>query len=211
MRILTGEGYKPLARIARAALAALVVLACAFPRIAAADSDGYDSPLAQAVRTATQRFRLVVWARLDGYVQSTDYIAAFGTTYTNHDRFDPPDLGQPTILLYDAAGRLVACGYQFRATSTVMPQLAGREVDGWYTIPRHVHYNIVVNHVTYYEQRLWDSADPPTADALVQRNFMPPDAVLNFAFVHPATKAIIIWAWQPNPNGLFDTDNPTLP
>ncbi|MDQ6780741.1 MAG: hypothetical protein M3Z37_06270 [Candidatus Eremiobacteraeota bacterium] len=197
--------------MARVGLAALVVLACASPRVAAAEGDGYDSPLAQAVRTATQRYRLVVWARLDGYVQSTDYISAFGTSYTNHDRFDPPDLGEPTLLLYDAAGRLVACGYQFRATSTVLPQLGGHEIEGWYEIPRHVHYNIVVNHVRYYEQRLWDSADPPTAAALIEKKLMPPDAVLNFAFVHPATKAIIIWAWQPNPNGLFDTDNPTLP
>src|SRR5579872_6274731 len=105
------------------------------PQLASADADGYDSSLAQAVRVATQRYRLVLWARLDGYVQSTDYMSEFGTTYTNHDRFDPSSLRQPTVLLYDEAGRLVACGYQFRSTSPVLRELTSAPADQWYTIP----------------------------------------------------------------------------
>ena len=182
-------------------------------RQAAADSaaDGYDTPLAQAVRTATQRYRLVVWARLDGYVQSTDYVSGFGISYTNHDRFDPPSLQQPTVLVYDEAGRLVACGYQFRRDSKVFAALADHAATGWYDIPEHLHYNIVVNGTAYYAQQLWDDPAPPTAAVLIQRKLMPSNATLKYAFVHPATRAILIWAWQPNPNGLFDSDNPTLP
>lgn len=163
------------------------------------------------MRTATQRYRLVLWARLDGYVQSTDYLSAFGTTYTNHDRFDPPGLGQPTVLMYDEAGRLVACGYQYRTTSKVIAPLAAVAADAWYAIPSHLHYNVVVKGVQYYEQQLWDTNEAPTAAVLIQRKLIPPDAILKYAFVHPATKAILIWAWQPNPNGLFDTENPSLP
>ena len=175
------------------------------------DSDGYDSNLAQAVREATQQYRLVVWALDDGYIQTTDYIPSFGTMYTNHDRFDTRTLAQPTVLIYDLAGRLVACGYQYVDKANAPDQLKSPDVTGWYQIPRHVHYNIIVDGVTYYAQQPWDSDDPPTAANLIARKLMPPDAKLVFAFVHPAASAIVIWAWMPNPYGLFDTANPSLP
>src|ERR1022692_3009625 len=72
--------------------------------------DGYDTPFARAVRAATEPYRLVVWARADGYVQSTEAVAGVGAMYTNHDDFNPPDLAHPTVLVFDEAGRLVACG-----------------------------------------------------------------------------------------------------
>lgn len=177
---------------------------------AAALSDGYDSDLAQAVRAATEKYRLVLWAQLDGYVQTTDYIPSFGTMYTNHQRFDPKNLAMPTMLVYDVAGRLAACGYQFRPGAGVMPALNTPAVSGWYDIPRHVHYNVVVGGKTYYAQQPWPSDAEPTADVLVKMGLMPPDGKLLFAFVHPPARAIIIWAWAPNPNGLFGADNPAL-
>jgi hypothetical protein len=178
---------------------------------AATSSDGYDSNLAQAVRAATERYRLVVWAQHDGYVQTTDYIQSFGTMYTNHQRFDPKDLGSPTMLVYDAAGRLAACGYQFQKGSAVMPALSVPGVTGWYDIPRHVHYNVLVSGKTYYAQQAWTSDQEPTATLLVKQGLMPADGKLLFAFVHPPTHAILVWAWSPNPNGLFGADNPSLP
>ena len=178
---------------------------------AAADPDGYDTRLAQSVRSATQRYRLVVWARLDGYVQSTDYVSGLGITYTNHDRFDPPSLDRPTVLAYDEAGRLVSCGYQFRLGSKPFATLADPTIDGWYNIPAHLHYNIVLHGDEYFVQQLWQSPSPPTGAELIQRKLMPPNAELKYAFVHPATRALLIWAWRPNPNGLFDTENPSLP
>ncbi len=195
-------------------LAALCCVACFLaPLQAAADSsDGYDSVLAQAVRSATMRYRLVLWAQLDGYVQTTDYIASFGTMYTNHQRFDPKSLGEPTALVYDEAGRLAACSYQFLNKSAIFDSLKAPGVSGWYAIPKHVHYNIVVGGTTYYAQQSWDNDETPTAAALIRRKLMPPEAKLTFAFVHPATSALVIWAWMPNPNGLFNaTDNPLMP
>ncbi len=179
--------------------------------MAATTSDGYDSDLAQAVRAATQRYRLVVWAQQDGYVQTTDYIASFGTMYTNHQRFDPKDLQTPTVLVYDLAGRLVACGYQFVEHGAIIPDLAKPEVTGWYDIPKHVHYNIIVNGTTFYAQQPWTTDQQPTAALLTQMKLMPPDGKLIFAFVHPAARAIIIWAWAPNPAGLFASNDPSLP
>ena len=178
---------------------------------AAITGDGYDSDLARAVRDATERYRLVVWAEHDGYVQSTDYIAAFGTMYTNHALFDPKSLSTPTVLVYDLAGRLVACGYQFLDRSAIFPALAVPDVSGWYDIPRHLHYNIIVNGTTYYAQHAWASDQQPTPALLIKMNLMPADATLIYAFVHPVTRAILIWAWTPNPSGLFETDNPALP
>jgi hypothetical protein len=191
----------------------LVLLAFLAVRSAALgdSSDGYDSNLAQAVRNATQQYRLVVWALQDGYIQTTDYIPSFGTMYTNHARFDPRTLDQPTVLVYDLAGRLVACGYQYVDRANIPDALKSADPSGWYQIPRHVHYNIIVNGVTYYAQQPWADSEQPTAALLQQRNLMPQGATLLFAFVHPAATAIIIWAWMPNANGLYDAANPALP
>ncbi len=180
-------------------------------RALADESDGYDSHLAQAVRAATERYRLVLWAQRDGYVQTTDYIASFGTMYTNHQRFDPASLSTPTALVYDMAGRLAGVGYQFTNKAAVFADLTSPDVHGWYDIAKHVHYNIVVNGTTYYAQQPWSNDEQPTAAALVQHHLMPADATLQFAFIHPAARAILIWAWTPNPNGLFGNDNPALP
>jgi hypothetical protein len=191
----------------------LVLLVCLVVRTAANgdSSDGYDSNLAQAVRSATEQYRLVVWALHDGYVQTTDYIPSFGTMYTNHARFDPRTLDQPTVLIYDLAGRLVAVGYQYVDRANIPEALKSADPSGWYQIPRHVHYNIIVNGVTYYSQQPWDGDEQPTAALLVSRKLMPQGATLVFAFVHPAATAIVIWAWMPNANGLYDTANPALP
>ena len=209
---LAAAANKPFATVKRVVALVFVVACCVLPLRARCDSgDGFDSPLAQAVRSATQRYRLVVWAQHDGYVQTTDYIASFGTMYTNHARFDPATFATPTMLVYDLAGRLVACGYQFADRSKIFDALNVPEVRGWYDIPKHVHYNIVVSGKNYYAQQPWPTDDEPTAAALVARKLMPPDATLTFAFVHPPARAIIIWAWAPNPNGLFAADDPSLP
>jgi len=163
------------------------------------------------VRQATARYRLVVWARLDGYVQSTDYIPSFGTMYVNHERFGPASLDQPTLLIYDAAGRLAGCGYQFRAGDPVLAQLSAGIGTGWYDIPSHVHYNIAIDGKMYYAQQPWNAAQAPTRAALIEHKLMPANATLRYAFFHPATRAIVIWAWLPNPNGLSDAENPSLP
>jgi len=88
-------------RIALAALLGAIVYG-SLGSAARAD-DGYDSPLARAVRTATEQYRLQLWATGDDYVQSTTYVASFGVMFTNHDRFDPVDLAHPTVLIYDQA------------------------------------------------------------------------------------------------------------
>ncbi len=209
---LAAAANKPFASVRRL-FAVLTVLAIIFPPLRAfADAgDGYDSALAKSVRSATQQYRLVVWAQQDGYVQTTDYITSFGTMYTNHQRFDPKSLGAPTMLVYDVAGRLAACGYQFIDRSAIFAPLSAADVHGWYEIAKHVHYNVLVNSTTYYAQQAWDGDEQPTAAALIRRKLIPPDAHLQFAFVHPATHAIIIWAWAPNPAGLFGNDNPSLP
>src|SRR5215469_14856779 len=93
-----------------ACLIALMPLSSILP--ARAD-DGYDLPFAKAVRAATADQRLQLWAADDGYVQSTDYVPSLGVMYTNHAHFDPQDLAHPTVLIFDQAGRLVACEYQF--------------------------------------------------------------------------------------------------
>lgn len=190
--------------------AAAAALWCACPSGARAD-DGFDLPFAKAVRAATDVYRLQLWAKDDGYVQSTDYVANLGVMFTNHDRFSPPDLAHPTVLIFDQAGRLVACEYQFLEGAAVPPAFASVPADAWFDIPRHLHYNVQIGAQTYYAQAEWPTTDAPTADNIRARKLMPGDATLLFAFVHPKTRAIVVWAWLPNADGLFAGDNALLP
>jgi hypothetical protein len=193
------------------AAAALAVAALAVGVRPASADDGYDSPFARAVRAATGIYRLELWARDDGYVQSTDFVPGIGVMLTNHDRFDPPDLAHPTVVVYDEAGRMVACEYQFPDGAKPSAAFAGVPASAWFDIPRHLHYNIVVKGKTYYAQAEWPTSDPPTADNIRSRGLMPSDATLLFAFVHPKTRSVIVWAWLPNEDGLFSGDNSLLP
>ena len=173
--------------------------------------DGYDSPFARAVRAATEQYRLVVWARADGYVQSTEAVAGVGSMYTNHDDFNPPDLAHPTVLVFDDAGHLVACGYQFAKDVAPGFEFSSVPQSAWYDIPRHLHYNITVDGKTYYAQGAWDDDAQPTAAELIRRGLMPANGTLVFAFVHPQTRALFVWAWAPNSDGLFTGENSTQP
>lgn len=197
---------------ARRMVAAAFVIAASLSASAPARGyDGFESKLAAAVRGATERYRLVQWAVLAGYVQSTDYVASYGTTYTNHQLFNPPDLAHPTVLLYDAAGRLAACGYHFEKSAAMPAALQSIPASAWYDIPKHVHYNVVVDGVGHYGQAPWEGDDMPTKERLVKLGYMPAGAVLRYAFVHPATRAVLVWAWLPNENGLFADEDPMLP
>jgi hypothetical protein len=193
----------------RALLAALLAL-FATAQGARAD-DGYDSAFAQSVRTATEQYRLVVWARADGYIQSTETVAGIGTMYTNHDDFNPIDLAHPTVLVFNEAGQLVACGYQFAKGIAPGADFATVPATAWYDIPRHLHYNITVGDKDYFAQAAWDDDAAPTAAELIRRGLMPADGTLLFAFVHPQTRAMLVWAWAPNANGLFAGENAAQP
>ena len=196
---------------ARTVVALIACIACATAAWPAKADDGYDSVLAKAVRAATEQYRLQLWATGDGYVQSTTYVANFGVMFTNHDRFDPVDLAHPTVLIYDQAGRLVAVEYQFTPATNPSPDFTSVPKGAWFDIPRHLHYNIVVDGKAYYAQAEWPTTDDPTAENIIRRGLMPANAKLVFAFVHPATRAFVVWAWLPNSDGLFAGDNPLLP
>ena len=173
--------------------------------------DGYDSAFARSVRTATEQYRLVVWARADGYIQSTQTVAGIGTMYTDHDDFNPADLAHPTVLVYNEAGQLVACGYQYAKGVAPGTDFASVPAAAWYDIPRHLHYNITVGDKQYFAQAAWDDDAEPTAAELIRRGLMPADGTLLFAFVHPQTRALLVWAWAPNADGLFAGENAALP
>jgi hypothetical protein len=196
---------------ARVVVALIAIVSCAMIASPVKADDGYDSPLAKAVRAATEQYRLQLWATGDDYIQSTTYVANFGVMFTNHDRFDPVDLAHPTVLIYDQAGRLVAVEYQFAPSTKPGADFTGVPKDAWFDIARHLHYNIVVDGKAYFAQAEWPTTDDPTAANIIKRGLMPADAKLVFAFVHPATRAFVVWAWLPNSDGLFAGDNPLLP
>lgn len=192
-----------------AVIAALLAFSAAI--LPARADDGYDTPFARSVRVATERYRLAIWARADGYVQSTETVAGVGAMYTDHDDFNPADLAHPTVLVFNEAGQLLACGYQFAKGVAPGADFSSVLPAAWYDIPRHVHYNITVGKKAYFVQAAWDDDAQPTAPELIRRGLMPADGTLLFAFVHPATRALLVWAWLPNTNGLFAGENPTQP
>jgi hypothetical protein len=198
-------------RVAALLGAAVTMLTMTGFGVPARADDGYSSPFAQAVRGATEIYRLSVWARSDQYVQTTDYVGGVGVMYTNHDRFNPLDLAHPSMLVYDEGGRLIACGYQFTTGTAYPPAFAAVPLNAWYDIPRHVHYNAMSAGQMHYGQAPWTSDAQPTADALRKQGLLPPDATLVFAFVHPAVKAMLVWAWLPNTDGLFAGENALMP
>jgi hypothetical protein len=186
------------------------MLQVAFSATARAD-DGFASSFARAVRTSTTAYRLVVWARANQYMQSSDYVAGLGTMFMSGDRFDPKDLAHPSMLVYDEAGRLVACGYQFRPGVPTPHDFDGVPASAWYQIPAHVHYNVRVDGQLHFGQASWESSDAPTFENLRKRNLIPANGRLETALVHPATRAIMVWAWLPNDDGLFAGENSQLP
>ena len=193
-----------------AAFCAVIGLTAIAPQSARAD-DGYTSPFAQAVRAATGAYRLALWARTDHYVQTTGYVDGVGTMYTNHDRFNPADLAHPSMLVYDEGGRLVACGYQFTAGATYPKDFSPVPTGAWYDIPKHVHYNVMQGGTMHYAQAPWEGNDQATDAALRAHGLLPQDATLVAAFIHPATRAILVWAWLPNVDGLFADTNALMP
>jgi len=203
-RTIVRTPVMPIALVA----ALLATLATIIPAHA---DDGYDTSFARAVRIATEPYRLSVWARADGYVQSTDPVSGIGTVFTNHDDFNPSDLAHPTVLYFNDAGQLVACGYQFSKGVAFGAEFSSVPPGAWYDIPRHLHYNITVGAKAYYVQAQWDDDAQPTAPELIRRGLMPADGTLVFAFVHPASRALLVWAWLPNVDGLFAGENAALP
>ena len=198
-------------RLVRRILFASALFAAVIAPAPSRADDGYDADFARAVRAATEVYRLELWARGDDYIQSTDYIAHVGVMLTNHERFSPPDLAHPTVLIYDLAGRLVACQYQFLDGSALPSAFKAVPAEAWFDIPRHVHYNIRIGNQIYYAQADWPTTDLPTADNLRRRKLMPDDGTLLFAFIHPKTRAFLVWAWLPNVDGLFSGENALLP
>ncbi len=173
--------------------------------------DGFNSQFAQAVRSSTGAYRLVLWARANHYMQSSDYVAGLGTMFMNGDRFDPKDLAHPSMLVYDTAGRLVACGYQFTPGAPVPHDFDAVPAGAWYQIPAHVHYNVLLDGQIHYGQASWESSDAPTFENLRKHDLIPANGKLQTALVHPATRAIMVWAWLPNDDGLFAGENSQLP
>ena len=197
-------------RVGAIVAAAVIALTAASGSPARGD-DGYDSAFAQAVRGATQIYRLAMWARSDSYVQTTDYVDGVGVMYTNHERFNPADLSHPSMLIYDEDGRLIACGYQFTPGTAFPAAFNSVPASAWYDIPKHVHYNAMFGGAMHYGQAPWPSDAQPTADALHKAGLLPDGATLVFAFVHPAVRAIVVWAWLPNSDGLFAGENALMP
>ncbi len=162
-------------------------------RDAPADSDYY-SPLASAVRAATQRYQKLSAATAAGYVvPATACVSgpdhgAMGIHYANPAIIGSGvlDLTQPAVLIYEP-----------QSDGTL--QLVGVE----YVLPLGLWINGTSDR---------DPNNPPDAGAVMpymdgqQMNYQPQPnrfGVANSFYLH-------LWAWRYNPKGLFSDWNPNV-
>ncbi len=184
---------------------AFAVLTACLAAAAVADAAARDpAELLAAVRSATARYVDIARAREDGYVQASGMEPGHGYHFVNlGDQVlaaagglwrGQLDLARPPFLLYverDGQWQLVGVEYALLEPPADDPLPGAR----WARHEASCHYRD-------YRERPGASASgcPPRH----------PETGAEFAFWHPAMAIAHVWAWHPNPNGLFAEDNPLL-
>ena len=179
------------------ALTLLVILlvAAAWP----AAARGPDDVVAE-VRRATARYVDVAVARADGYLQASGmerhhgYHFAQPAAQARALAMGTLDLATPPVLLYverDGAWQLVGVEYVLPAVPTNEP-LPGA---AWHRHEASCHYR---------DFRELPAASPRACPALH------PVSGERFVGWHPAFAVTHVWAWYPNPDGVFAESNPWL-
>jgi len=140
------------------ALAAILAL----PILAAAAATAADSPLADQVKTANQRFADVAVAKSEGYapipcVSGIDG-GAMGVHYVNQKLLDDPavDIGKPEAVLYEpsADGKLALVAVEYITEKG--PAALGSQLFSFTNAPNR--YGLPA----FYELHVWAWRDNPT-------------------------------------------------
>jgi len=177
----------------------LVGLAAAAP----ADARTAEEIVAE-VRAATARYLDIGRARDDGYVQTTAMEPRHGYHFSHLGLLTlgaagqlvagGPDLRRPATLLYvERAGVWQLVGVEYAAFG----EPAGSPFPGarWHRHDASCHYRD-------YRER-----PSPSAGQCPARH---PESGSEFVNWHPAFSVVHVWAWYPNPAGVFAEENPYL-
>jgi hypothetical protein len=179
-----------------------LALACALsPGPAAARTP---EEVVAAVRAATARYQDLARAQADGYIQTSAMEPRHGYHFSNLGTLavgaagqwvtGEPDLARPAILLYverDGTWQLVGVEY------AALGEPAGSPFPGatWHRHEASCHY------------RDYAEAAAPSAGRCPPRH---PRTGAEFVNWHPAFSVVHVWAWHPNPDGVFAEENAYL-
>jgi hypothetical protein len=156
------------------------------------------------VRAATARYLDIARAREDGYVQTSAMEPRHGYHFTRLGLLTlgaaeqllagGPDLARPAILLYverDGVWQLVGVEYAALGEPSGSPFPGA----GWHRHEASCHY------------RDYQEVAAPSAARCPARH---PGTGSEFVNWHPVFSVVHVWAWHPNPDGVFAEENPYL-
>ncbi len=180
----------------RAALLAVVLVALPAPAVVAATPDA----VVAEVRRATARYVDIANARADGYLQASGMEARHGYHFVQPAAqaralaTGTLDLARPPVLLYverDGVWQLVGVEYALPSVPAANP-LPGA---AWHRHEASCHYR--------------DFRELPAASAR-ECPARHPASGEPFVAWHPTLAVAHVWAWSPNPDGVFAESNPWL-
>jgi hypothetical protein len=149
------------------------------------------------IRQGTDRYLNIERARNDGYFKASGYIPHQGYQFINPRYLSFFDLRRPPILLYDEHnGQWQLLGVMFTVPRTDNPARV---------LPfKHAEFLAHEAMCHYQDGTVIPAKEPedcPKRQPLTQAEF---------GVWHPDLWLVSVWAWTPNPNGLFSLFNPLL-
>jgi hypothetical protein len=193
------------------------LFASAFVPALADEAPTFNGPLSPAETQFVESVKTDLLARYPhvsdaekaGYVRYTAADDTGAISYANqHWNADPQ---HPSQLWYDASGNLMGADFSVpRPNGQPRPNIWGINPGRWFEFNGHVHYVIVADGKSVYDQWVWNpdfvnaggNLEKPSADTLVKLGKVPSADYIKTIFEFPTQWDLIVWI-QPHPSGPF--------
>lgn len=167
------------------------------PVLGAARADQTAAQIA-AIRAATAKYQDIEKAKADGYIQGSLMVPNMGYHFRN-PAITGMDLDKPHLLLYvkttDGSWQLVGVEYAYpKGTRPPAAQVPFRKPQ-WAVHGAACHFKDA-NEIPMKDKEKCPAKHPETGAELARW--------------HPDLETLHIWAWYPNPRGVFVARNPWL-
>ena len=148
------------------------------------------------VRKATMKYRDVEKAKADGYIKVSRMVPNMGYHFRNL-KIRGFDLGKPNLLLYvkHDVGNFELVGVEWGWPKGKQPKKVPFPNAQWREHKAACHYRDGT------ETHMASPKDCPKKS---------PKTGVGFAAWHPTLATLHVWAWYPNPEGVFRAGNPML-
>ncbi len=181
-------------------IALLLSVVLAFVSVPLFAAERVDQTAAQiaAIRAATAKYQDIEKAKADGYIQVSQMMPNMGYHFRNPD-LTSMDLDKPHLLLYvqnkDGSWQLVGVEYAYPKGKRPLAAQVPFKKAQWGVHEATCHFK--------------DASEIPMKD----KDTCPakhPETGAELALWHPDLETLHIWAWYPNPRGVFSPMNPFL-